>query len=79
MSILLAIGRLVRAAAAPSALVQLSPTAEREPAIKSATPAVGTLAAHFHERDCRHIPPQGQLVITIHLPPVKVKGLAAQS
>src|SRR5437667_12307385 len=69
MSILLEIGRLVRAAPAPSALLQFSPSAEKEPAIKSATPAVGTIAAQFHERDCRHILHQEQLLITIHRPP----------
>src|SRR2546429_5381769 len=44
-------------------------SAEKEPAIKSATPAVGTIAAQFHERDCRHILHQEQLLITIHRPP----------
>jgi hypothetical protein len=33
-------------------------------------PAVGTIA------DGRHIPPEGQCVITIHRPPARVEGLA---
>ena len=42
-------------------------------------PAVGTIAARFRERDRRHVPPQVQLVITIHRQPVPAEGLAAYS
>jgi hypothetical protein len=42
-------------------------------------PAVGTIAAHQGDRDYRHIPPEEQLVITIHHPPAHAEGLAGYS
>jgi hypothetical protein len=57
----------------------LSTAAEKKPAIEVAAPAVGTIAAQYRERDRRHIPPQVQLVITIHCPPVPAEGLATYS